>query len=217
MPLLKIIKGSSLSLYPFSLHRRNQNLFFIFSDQHCLLYHCRCWTHYQSWVTSFDFSVSFFPLGVYDLSSDKYFRQIRWTSADWTHVSTNILQALVSSWLSRKTVSYPPAEHPCFCCPRTGEMVLDTYTEGIESCCSAHIFPKQEILYQSDKTYSKFSVWVRTDEEPQNFRCFCIQFNSAVALKDRSPKGHMELTDLRVVYPIKSLYTRVYILVTAIF
>jgi len=72
-------------------------------------------------------------------------------------------------------------------------------------------------MYQSDKTYSKFSTWVRTDEkEPQRFRYFCIQFISSVVLKDRFPKDHLKLTDLRAVYPTNSLYTWVYILLTAI-
>lgn len=114
-------------------------------------------------------------------------------------------------------MSYLPAECPCSCCPRAGEMVLDTDVRETEPCCSARTFPMQEILYHSDKTYSKFSIWVKKNEEPQNFWCFCIQFNSTVVLKDRSPTGHTELTDLRVVYPIKPLYTHLYILVTAIF
>ena len=96
-------------------------------------------------------------------------------------------------------------------------MVLDTYVEATESHCPVQTFPKEEILYQFDKTYSKFSTWVSTDEEePQSFRYFCIQFNSTAVLKDRFPKDHITLTDLRVVYPINSQYTWVYILVTAI-
>ena len=96
-------------------------------------------------------------------------------------------------------------------------MALDTYVEATESHCSVQTFPKQEILYQSGTTYSIFSTWVRTDEEePQSFRYFSIQFNSTVVLKDKFPKDHIELIDLRVVYPTNSLYTWVYILVTAI-
>lgn len=96
-------------------------------------------------------------------------------------------------------------------------MALDAYVEATESHCSVQTFPKQKILYQSNKTYSKFSTWVRTDEEePQSFRYLCIQFNSTVVLKDRFPKDHIEFIGSRVVYPINSLYTWVYILVTAI-
>lgn len=96
-------------------------------------------------------------------------------------------------------------------------MALDTYVEATESHCSVQTCPKQEILYQSDMTYSTFSTWVRPkEEEPQSFGYFWIEFSSTVVLKDRFPKDDIELIDIRVVYPINLLYTQAYILAAAI-